>query len=72
MELTNQCPHCKSEIQKVILFTSIECRCNCQNQENDAGCEYSYYFKSSIDYTLVNLEWDNSTKQWLLKSNLEY
>ena len=67
MELTNQCPYCKSEVQRVVLFSSIECRCNCQNQEEKLESEYDYYFGSKTNYILVALEWDNSTKQWLLK-----
>ena len=64
----NICPDCKKEIQKIVMFTSVEYSCNCQNQEKKLESEYDYYFGNKTNYIPVTLEWDFATKQWYLKA----
>lgn len=58
------CINCKKEMQKITLFTSVEYSCNCQSQEEKLNCEYNHYFGNKTNYILVNMQWDDSIKQW--------
>jgi hypothetical protein len=58
------CTNCKKEMQKITMFTSVEYNCDCQNQEEKLNCEYNTYFGNKTNYILVNLQWDDSIKQW--------